>query len=597
MTLDAIAQRELIEALRLLNGGQAAEAALIASDVFGRHPQSVDAAHLLALCQKRLGNFDAAIAAFEAAQRLDPQNATITGNLANLLSQIGDRKQSVDTYLRALELNPNSPELWLNLGLTLIDEGKTEQAIDALTAAIKKNDSIASLWHALGVALRLQGDLEQASAALERAIKLDPKNGKAWTALGVIARLRGNPELALQCYAQARRTGFEAAELLDAEASAHFDLGDTQIAIDKVDAILSQAPNYVPAHVMRYEILFEQGAPVDEALAPFRAAAAKASENIPLQTALAAALFSSGLHEETLQWVSRLRERDDQPALAGLHAQTWLQLRRPDEALRSLAQVPKTWLDQPRLAEALAKALIAHQDPAKASAVLDNALLKNPFDQALLATQSIAWRLLDDPREHWLCDYDRLIWRIKLRDDHLAALEQYLRGAHRNRREPLRQSLKNGTQTSGNLLGRNIDVLNQTRASIVTGLSAYLDALPTDDRHPFLARRSTAIRFAGSWSVLLQDGGRHTNHFHQEGWISSAYYVSLPKKSPDDSLAGCLQFGQPTEEYGVALAPRKIIEPVPGELVLFPSYIWHGTVPFHGPDTRLTLAFDVVPGR
>ena len=597
MTLDAIAQRELIEALRLLNGGQAAEAALIASDVLGRYPQSVDAAHLLALCQKRLGNFDAAITAFEAAQRLDPQNATITGNLANLLSQIGDRKQSVDTYLRALELNPNSPELLLNLGLTLIDEGKTEQAIDALTAAIKKNDSIAALWHALGVALRRQGDLEQASAALERAIKLDPKNGRAWTALGVIARLRGNPELALQCYAQARCTGFEAVELLDAEASAHFDLGATLIAIEKVDALLLQAPTYTPAHTMRYEILFEHGAPIDDALAPFRAAADATSDDAALQIAFVTPLFSSGLHDETLQRVSRLRKRGDQPALAVLHAQTWLKLRQPDEALRSLARTPKIWLEQPRLAETLAKALIAHQDPAKASAVLDEALLKNPLDQALLATQSIAWRLLDDPREHWLCDYDRLIWRIKLRDDHLAALEPYLRGAHQNRREPLRQSLKNGTQTSGNLLGRNVEVLNQTRAVIATGLSAYIDALPTNEHHPFLARRSTAIRFAGSWSVLLQDGGRHSNHFHQEGWISSAYYISLPTKTPDDSLAGCLQFGQPSEEYGAELPPRRVIEPVAGELVLFPSYLWHGTVPFHGFDTRLTLAFDIVPGR
>lgn len=597
MTLDATAQRELIEALRLLNNGQTTEATLITSNVFERYPESVDAAHLLALCQKRLGNFDAAVAAFEAAQRLDPQNATIAGNLANLLSQMGNRKLSVDAYLRALELNPNSPELLLNLGLTLIDEGKYEQAIDALTAAIKKNDSIASLWHALGVALRMQGNLEQASAALERAIKLDPKSAKAWVALGVIARLRGNPELALQCYAQARRTGFDAAELLDAEASAHFDLGDTQTAIEKIDTLLLQTPHYIPAHTMRYEILFEQGVPIDDALAPFRAVTAVAPDNIPLQTAFATTLFSSNLYDETLQVVARLRAQDDQPALAVLHAQTWLKLGRADEALRALALSPKAWLDQPRLAEALAKALIAQQDPAKASAVLDQALLKTPFDQALLATQSIAWRLLDDSREHWLCDYDRFIWRIKLRDDHLAALEEYLRSAHRNRREPLRQSLKNGTQTSGNLLGRNIEVLNQTRASIVTGLSAYLDALPTDDNHPFLARRSTAIRFAGSWSVLLQSGGKHSNHFHQEGWISSAYYVSLPTKTPDDSLAGCLQFGQPTEDYAVDLAPRKVIEPVAGELVLFPSYLWHGTVPFHGADTRLTIAFDVVPGR
>lgn len=597
MTLDAIAQRELIEALRLLNNGQVAEAALVASDVFARHSQSVDAAHLLALCQKRLGNVTAAIAAFETAQRLDPQNATITGNLANLLSQMGERKRSVDTYLRALELNPNSPELLLNLGLTLIDQGDTEQAIDALTAAIKKNDSIAALWHALGVALRVQGDLEQASAALEQAIKLDPKNGRAWTALGVIARLRGNPELALRCYEQARRSGFEGAELLDAEASAHFDLGAPLIAVEKVDALLLQAPMYVPAHTMRYEILFEQGIPIDDALAPFRAAADEAPDDTALQIAFATALFSSDLHDETLHRVSRLRTRNDQPALAALHAQAWLKLRQPDAALRSITQTPKSWLDHPRLAETLAKALIAHHDPAKASAVLDDALLKSPFDQALLATQSIAWRLLNDPREHWLCDYDRLIWRIKLRDDHLVSLEQYLRGVHQNRREPLRQSLKNGTQTSGNLLGRNVDVLNQTRAVIATGLSAYIDALPTDEHHPFLARRSTAIRFAGSWSVLLKDGGRHTNHFHPEGWISSAYYISLPMAAPDDSLAGCLQFGQPTAEYGVELPPRKVIEPVAGELVLFPSYLWHGTVPFHGSDTRLTLAFDVVPAR
>jgi hypothetical protein len=164
-------------------------------------------------------------------------------------------------------------------------------------------------------------------------------------------------------------------------------------------------------------------------------------------------------------------------------------------------------------------------------------------------------------------------------------------------REPLRQSLRNGTQTSGNLLGRNIDVLNQTRAAIITALATYLDALPKNDRHPFLARRSEAIRFAGSWSVLLKDGGKHVNHFHQEGWISSAYYISLPTKSASDPTAGCLQFGQPSDEYGVTLAPRKVIEPVAGELVLFPSYIWHGTAPFHGRDSRLTIAFDAVPGR
>jgi len=29
--------------------------------------------------------------------------------------------------------------------------------------------------------------------------------------------------------------------------------------------------------------------------------------------------------------------------------------------------------------------------------------------------------------------------------------------------------------------------------------------------------------------------------------------------------------------------------------VLFPSYMWHGTVPFRAPQNRTTVAFDVVP--
>jgi hypothetical protein len=31
-------------------------------------------------------------------------------------------------------------------------------------------------------------------------------------------------------------------------------------------------------------------------------------------------------------------------------------------------------------------------------------------------------------------------------------------------------------------------------------------------------------------------------------------------------------------------------------LALFPSYMWHGTVPFTQGAERLTIAFDLVPG-
>jgi len=37
------------------------------------------------------------------------------------------------------------------------------------------------------------------------------------------------------------------------------------------------------------------------------------------------------------------------------------------------------------------------------------------------------------------------------------------------------------------------------------------------------------------------------------------------------------------------------VHPELGQLVLFPSYFWHGTLPFHSEQPRLTVAFDVVP--
>ncbi|MEO8925573.1 MAG: putative 2OG-Fe(II) oxygenase [Caulobacteraceae bacterium] len=43
------------------------------------------------------------------------------------------------------------------------------------------------------------------------------------------------------------------------------------------------------------------------------------------------------------------------------------------------------------------------------------------------------------------------------------------------------------------------------------------------------------------------------------------------------------------------LPPEHFVKPEPGLLVLFPSYMWHGTVQFSGDQPRLTIAFDVAP--
>jgi len=63
---------------------------------------------------------------------------------------------------------------------------------------------------------------------------------------------------------------------------------------------------------------------------------------------------------------------------------------------------------------------------------------------------------------------------------------------------------------------------------------------------------------------------------------------------PADS--GWLTLGEPDALLGIDLPPWRKIEPKIGHLALFPSAMWHGTVPFADGE-RLTVAFDVAPPR
>jgi hypothetical protein len=96
----------------------------------------------------------------------------------------------------------------------------------------------------------------------------------------------------------------------------------------------------------------------------------------------------------------------------------------------------------------------------------------------------------------------------------------------------------------------------------------------------------------------LWSSGKHVNHIHPEGWLSSAFYVALPASvvsAGGDNTSGCIQFGQPLAELNLDLPARRIIKPELGKLALFPSYMWHGTVPFVDDEPRISIAFDMQP--
>ena len=214
---------------------------------------------------------------------------------------------------------------------------------------------------------------------------------------------------------------------------------------------------------------------------------------------------------------------------------------------------------------------------------------------------SLAWRLTNDARSQWLEGEGKLVQVFDL-ESSLPALDKLadcLRAIHVARGAFIDQSVRGGTQTDGPLFNRVAPEIRQLRAAVVEAVKQYVAGLPPiDQEHPLLGLpRDRPVRFAGSWSVRLRDAGYHVSHVHPQGWISSALYVALPEADgAAGPHAGWLALGAPPAGLVPSPPEARYVEPRPGRLVLFPSWMWHGTVPF-GVGERLTVAFDVAPPR
>lgn len=605
-TLSAQEAAALNRAFQALQRGDTAAAMGIAQSVAAAAPHAPDAQHMLALCLRDSGDAAAALKAFARAHAAAPRNVDLLNNYASLLQRQGDVDAAIGHYRAALAIAPQRADVWMNLSIAQMRQLSHHDALASARRAVALAPGDPRVLHTLAAAQRAGDDLEGAEASHRQALAREPANAQGWTNLGIVRRLLGDPADALACFARARALGYAAAELLDAEASAHLDLGQTQDALAKAQALIAQQPDYAAGHVLMAHILWEHRA--DSEADPFNAIARAVEaqpQNAALRMAFVNLLTEAERGEEATAQLRILRGQGDDPTLAIAHAVA-LEMCGDSDGASAAFSAAMAMPNPPRGAgAAYAQHLIrrGRADEAAAHALSD--AQRDPLDQQAWAALSIAWRLIGDPREAWLCDYERhvLIGEIEAPPGYadvpafIAALRETLIEMHVALRAPVNQSLRGGTQTAGVLFGSKHPVIIAARQALHACVRRLIAQLPPDTRHPFLARNTGDVRFTGSWSVRLTASGKHINHFHPQGWLSSAFYVELPPSvaSGAESHSGWIQFGQPPEKLGLHLPPRRFVQPEAGKLVLFPSYMLHGTVPFSDAAPRMTMAFDAKP--
>ena len=588
-------------AAQLLRVGRAQEAAsgltgLIAGGL--RHP---DVLLVYAAACERSGRLREALGACHAAAQAAPERADVWASLGRMLHEQGQSAGGAEALERAVQINPTNPEYWYNLGLASLSSGGEARAIEAFEKATELAPLWALPWAVLGRTQFDQGLLEEAERSLRRAVGLDSQSAYARHNLAVVLRRLDQPEEALSTIGALADMAPET-RLVRAHVLA--DVGRYEEAVEEYRSVIAQAPHLLDAHETLAHLLPQLGA-ADQAFDSYRSALATAP-TIELYRSAIATARSAKNYAGTLDWAKEAQARFG--PLPDLLTNQALALGESGDSEGALAGLEALVANgfKPALAPA-AYYRLKVGDLARAEKLALAATEANPMELATWACLTVIWRLLEDPRESWLADYENLVMPVTIEppkgfkntESFMAALAEDLTRLHTTQHHPVEQSLREGTQTRGLLFDRKIPTIQALRVQLQEQIEQRLSNLTPDPGHPFLGRLSGSVRFAGSWSVRLRSGGFHINHIHQTGWLSSALYVALPEGMADQPRGapapGALAFGIPDSALGIDLPPRRIETPQVGRLVIFPSYFWHGTLPFESAEPRLTVAFDALP--
>ena len=485
----------------------------------------------------------------------------------------------------------------------LMRRGALADAESACRRALASSDDRdVQAWTALGIVLRQQGRLHEAEAAYRRALVISPADVPAMHALGALLSQLERAEEALTVLDQARALGLKARELHTNRGRALMQLYRPQEAEQAYTDAVAIDPRDAGAQSNLAQLRYMRG---DPDFARDLLAAAHAHRNdVALQLSLGELLRrSDDLAAAEIVLRATIRNQGPIPevraALAAVLQQSGQLKEAEVEALEASVAKPHDLA----ILEKLVAIELAICRPDEALPLIRAQRRRQPLDQRWIAYEATAARLLQQPLYAQLYDYERLVRIYELEPpagyDSMtgfnSALLEVLQARHVFATHPLDQSLRNGSQTARSLLTERDATIQALLRAFIAPLASYVAALGSDSTHPISRRNSGAAALKGCWSVQLRRNGFHVSHVHPQGWISSAYYVAVPPEVQDTQLKpGWLKFG----ESGVPIAgvdAQHFVQPRPGRLVLFPSYMWHGTNAILGHDARMSVAFDAVP--
>ena len=500
----------------------------------------------------------------EMAKKLlkDYPNELLLHNILGLYQEAqGDLNEAANSYQNAIRINPNIPELQFNLGAMLFATNDFEGALNHYEKAIKLNPNFTEVYFNLGVTYQSQSEYDLAINSYQKAIKLQPGFYEAIGNIGTIKQLQEKLDEAINYFKKALEV-FEDARGNYNIAGAYRNLGNLSLAIKHYKRAIEIGSGEAEFYSDLGDALWHDGN-IEEANRFLRMAVEVDSSHAKSNYQLGIFLYDNKAFIEAIKYFESAQIGDsDERILYCLY-----KLKEFDQFKEKL------------------EGLITKKN-------------RSPFLATLSAHYAQNFKIEDlynfcpSPLD-FVC-HEQIQELVKNNQQLVKDLINDIDNADIGQRKQSR--LTAGVQSSGNLFKREEVSFKKLAEALKKIIKKYFLRYKNEENE-FIKSFPKNILFSSAWYVRMQSGGHLTSHIHEEGWISGAVYLVVPKDSGPDKQEGAIELSSDGDEY-----PRlhnefekKVILPNEGDVIFFPSSVFHRTIPFNSKEERICIAFDVKP--
>lgn len=499
------------------------------------------------------------------AKQPTPMHAQPSQMEINPLLALLNAGQLEQTVAAAKKLLPRYPHAFILHHLLGIAQDGLMQYADAVVSyrkALSIQPSSPELHFNLAIALGNLGEMAEAESHYRQTIALQPQFFEAYANLGTLLQKQGKLADAIAHYRKALS--------INEDARGHFNLGTALRDEGKLDDAITHFrraialfPNYTDAHNYLGECLRDQG----------------------------------NMEDAIKCYLDALQLNPNHPG-ANYNMGEFLYLAgRFDEAV---GHFETSQLDdwQERTLYCTYKAEHFDEFKTKLDAMLRT---QKKHDAPLLATLSSHYATnfgVDDPYNFCKNGFDFVYQKSieELARPNSAFLKDLLNDIENTAIEVRAQGMIiNGKQSAGNLFKRPEASFRKLGEIVRQEFLNYKNQFAGADCE-LIKSFPKELEFTSSWYVRLRRGGYVDRHMHEVGWISGAVYLVLPTDRKDP-LEGCFEYGLHGDNYPQKHSnfPVGIASPKVGDIVLFPSSLFHRTIPFNSNEERICIAFDLKP--